>query len=256
VFFLLCSAHSLSVWFSSYYRCRYFENEMNKVVVIISANAEWRAVRDLFPAAEVQSSPFGEWFCFTLSSSPDPIRFFHGGWGKIAAAASAQYVIDRWQPSLLINLGTCGGFEGSVERGEILLVERTLVYDLIEQMGDSDAVIAHYITDLDLSWLGEDYPLEVRRTLLVSADRDLLSAEIPRLKAQYGAVAGDWESGAIAWVARRNGLPCLILRGVTDLVGEGGGEAYGNIAVFHENTAIIMRRLVESLPGWLALAPT
>ena len=34
------------------------------------------------------------------------ILFLHGGWGKIAATASAQYAIDRWNPCLLINLGT------------------------------------------------------------------------------------------------------------------------------------------------------
>ena len=61
-----------------------------------------------------------------------------------------------------------------------------------------------------------------------------------------------WESGAIAWVARRNAVRCLILRGVTDLVGAEGGEAYhGNIQIFHDNAAVIMRRLIESLPGWL-----
>lgn len=242
----------------------------DRIVILISANAEWRAVREIFPKVEVQPSPFGEWFLsplplpsappLPLSSappfprSPAPLLFFHGGWGKIAAAASTQYVIDRWQPSLLVNLGTCGGFAGETERGEIILAERTLVYDIIEQMGDYDAHIAHYSTDFDLSWLGEEYPIAVRRTLLVSADRDLLSEEIPRLKARYGAVAGDWESGAIAWVAARNRVRCLILRGVTDLVSEAGGEAYdGNIAVFHENAAKMMRRLVESLPEWIDL---
>ncbi|RPI83169.1 MAG: hypothetical protein EHM41_16570 [Chloroflexi bacterium] len=45
--------------------------------------------------------------------------------GKISAAASTQYIIDRWNPDLLINLGTCGGFEGCIERGAVVLVEKT-----------------------------------------------------------------------------------------------------------------------------------
>ena len=119
-------------------------------------------------------------------------------------------------------------------------------------MGDYTEHIAHYTTDLDLSWLGEDYPHDVQPTLLVSADRDLLVEDIPRLKAEFGAVAGDWESGAIAWVAARNQTRCLILRGVTDLVGD-SGEAYdGNIHVFIEGTMGILKRLVEALPAWLA----
>jgi adenosylhomocysteine nucleosidase len=186
------------------------------ILVLISANAEWRAVSRLIPGPERQSSPFGEYFSTHLETKP--FLFFQGGWGKIAAAASTQYVIDRWRPRLLVNLGTCGGFEGQIERGTVLLVEKTIVYDITEQMGDAQAAIEHYTTAIDLSWLRQPFPLAVRRSLLVSGDRDLLVEDVPRLAAQYGAAAGDWESGAIAWTARRNNTPLLILRGVTDLV--------------------------------------
>ena len=228
----------------------------SKTVVVISANAEWRAVRSSFSAAEPRPSPYGPWFVADLDvdGRTEPVLFFHGGWGKIAAAASAQYAIDHWSPELLVNLGTCGGFEGEIEKGTIILVEQTVVYDIIEQMADPVAVIAHYTTDVDLSWLEEPYPQDVRRTLLVSGDRDLLVGDIPRLKAEFGAVAGDWESGAIAWVAAHNNTRCLILRGVSDLVGPSGGEAYeGNMCVFVEGTREIMKQLVHFLPAWIAM---
>jgi adenosylhomocysteine nucleosidase len=202
-----------------------------------------------------ETSPYGEWFLTDLDSKlSNPIMFFHGGWGKIAAAASTQYVIDRWKPKLLVNLGTCGGFEGEIERGTILLVEKTIVYDIIEQMGDSDEHIAHYTTPIDLSWMTESHPPEVRRSLLISGDRDLLVEEIPNLKSHFGAVAGDWESGAIAWVAARNSVHLLILRGVTDLVGGSGGEAYDNLQLFEEAALRILIQLIGALPGWLECA--
>ncbi len=225
-----------------------------RVVVLISAGTEWRAVGEQFPAAECHSSPLGDWFQVDLpiAQQPERVTFFHGGWGKIAAAASAQYVIDRWSPTLLVNIGTCGGFEGAVEVGEILLVTRTLVYDIVEQMGDAEAAIAHYATDLDLAWLADPLPMPVRRSLLVSADRDLIAEQVPQLKATFGAIAGDWESGAIAYVAAQNGTRCLILRGVSDVVGEGGGEAYGNHELWATRTLTIMQRLVATLPLWIA----
>jgi nucleoside phosphorylase len=90
-------------------------------------------------------------------------------------------------------------------------------------------------------------------TVLVSADRDLVPAEIAGLEAKYGAVAGDWEPGAIAHTCARNGQRVLILRGVSDLVNkETGGEAYGNPAVFQEGTRVVMTSLVRQLPNWLA----
>jgi adenosylhomocysteine nucleosidase len=228
-----------------------------KVLVLISANIEWRAIRRLFRGLSVHSSPYGEWFIEEIrldGSESLPLVFFHGGWGKIAAAASTQYVIDRWSPGLLINLGTCGGFEGEIERGEVVLVEKTIVYDIIEQMGDYDEHIAHYSTSLDVDWASAGPPIAVRRGLLVSADRDLVVEQIPELKRKYGARAGDWESGAIAYVANRNAVRLLILRGVTDLVGSGGGEAYGNLELFAQKAEEILAILVDSLPGWLRLA--
>jgi len=103
-----------------------------------------------------------------------------------------------------------------------------VVYDIRERMGDASAALEQMATDLDLSWLREPYPQQARRVSLVSADRDLDPLEAPRLMKRWSAVAGDWESGAIAWVAARYNTRCLILRGVTDLVGSGGGTAYGD----------------------------
>ena len=94
------------------------------------------------------------------------LTLFHGGWGKISAAATAQYVIDHFKPDLLINLGTCGGFEGRIETGTIILVERTLVYDIIEQMSDGAEAIEHYSSELDLTWLPVNLPYPAARGLL------------------------------------------------------------------------------------------
>ena len=224
------------------------------VVLLISANAEWGAVRKMLPDVEIEQTPYGECFRHDLSLNNQVLNILvmHGGWGKIAAAASTQYAIDRWEPELLVNLGTCGGFEGKTKRGEVLLVERTLVYDIYEQMGDLDSHIDHYATKLDLSWLGEPYPFQVRRGLLVSGDRDLAPDEIGDLERKYGAIAGDWESGSIAFVAKRNQVPLLILRAVSDLVSEQGGEAYGDEAMFEQSAMRIMEHLIGSLPEWLA----
>ena len=218
-----------------------------KTVVLISAIAEWNAVKPLFPDAKIRRFPFGE--CFDILLQDEHISFFHSGWGKIASSGSIQYVIDRYSPDLIVNLGTCGGFEGDVEQGEIILVDRTYVYDIVELMGDLD-IVSYYGSSLDLSWLAEPYPYPVRRGMIASADSDLPPAKIPFLKEQ-GAIAADWESAALAWVARQNNARLLILRGVSDLVGEEGGEAYDNIEIFNERVRGVMQQLVDQLPDWL-----
>ncbi len=221
-------------------------------VVIVSCRFEWQATREVLPDACCESTPFGE--AFTATPAGTPVLFLQGGWGKISAAASAQYAITRWNPRLLVNLGTCGGFAGDIAPGEVILAERTVVYDIIEQMTDPQAAIEHYSTCLDLSWLKGAAPQPVRRATLVSADRDLVAREIAGLRARFGAVAGDWESGAIAWVAARNGVRAVILRGVSDLVSEHGGEAYGAVDVYAAGAKRVMRDLIAHLPAWITLA--
>jgi adenosylhomocysteine nucleosidase len=218
-----------------------------KVVVLVSAIAEWNAVKPLFPNAKMRRFPFGE--CFDILLQDEHISFFHSGWGKIASAGSMQYVIDKYSPHLIVNLGTCGGFEGEVSQGEIILVEKTYVYDIVELMGDLD-IVSYYASSLDLSWLAEPFPYPVRRGMIASADSDLLPSKIPFLK-EKGAIAADWESAALAWVAQRNNARLLILRGVSDMVSEDGGEAYNNIEIFNERARGIMQQLIEQLPEWL-----
>ena len=226
-------------------------DEKIPTAVLVSANGEWEAVLSFYHPA-CQPSPYGDYFLASIG--PQPVVFLHGGWGKIAAAASTQYAIQRWQPQQVINLGTCGGFAGQVQRGEILLVNRTLVYDIDEKMGDPQQALDHYTTPIDLAWLPEPYPQPARPACLVSADRDLDPADIASLLARFGAVAADWESGAIAWVARRNHVRCLILRGVTDLVSPQGGEAYGSLEFFNHAAQRVMVSLLEALPKWIDLA--
>lgn len=228
-------------------------SNVGPIVVLVSADAEWKAVRAVLPESKPAPTPFGEWFVHDVATASGQRRvlLFHGGWGKIAAAGSTQYAIDRWKPRLLVNLGTCGGFRGAIEKGEVLLVDKTVVYDIVEQMGDAAEAIADYTTTIDLAWVGKGLPARVRRGPLVTADRDILPADITRLRESYGALAGDWESGAIAWVANRNHVPVLILRGVSDVVGPEGSEAYGNLAAFEEGARQVMKGLLDGLPFWL-----
>jgi adenosylhomocysteine nucleosidase len=218
-----------------------------KTVVLVSANSEWAGVKPLFPDAEIGRTPFGESMNVTLDVWD--LILLHAGWGKIASAASMQYVIDRFSPDLIVNLGTCGGFEGVAQRGDLILVERAFVYDIFEFMDTAD-VTSYYASSLDLGWLADPLPYPARRGLIASADSDLSPGKIPFLKSM-GALAADWESAALAWVARRNNARLLILRMVSDLVSEQGGEIYGDIEIFNRRAKEIMKLLFEQLPEWL-----
>jgi len=216
------------------------------VAVLVSADMEWRAVKPVFPAAVLDKSPYGEYFFTNIEHQR--VLFFQGGWGKVAAAGSTQYVIDRFHPARLINLGTCGGVEGRVKRFDIVAPERVVIYDIAEAMGDSAEAIAHYTTTITLP---AHIPVPVIKATLYSADRDLTSQGLRDMEARFHPVAVDWESGAISWVAQKNHTPLLILRGVSDLVSPGKAEAEGNPGLWEKNAATVMQNLLRDLPKWI-----
>lgn len=220
-----------------------------KIAVVISANAEWAAVKPVYPNARMELYAYGE--CFQAVLDDTPITYFHTGWGKTASAGALQHILDVYSPDLVVNLGTCGGFEGVVHQGELILVEQTFMYDIVELM-ETVSVSDYYASSLNLSWLAEPDPFPIRRGIIASADSDLLPEKIPFLKSQ-GAIAADWESAALAWVARKNNARLLILRTVSDVVSEKGSEAYDNIEVFNERAKEIMKQLIDQLPEWLKM---
>ena len=221
------------------------------VVVLISATEEWNAAMAYFGDPTTAESPFGE---FTRAFFSDhSVILVHGGWGKISAAAGTQYAIDRWHPDLLINIGTCGGFEGDVTVGEVILASGTLIYDIHERMGNPQEALDFYTTPIDISRLRRPLPQPVRSALLLSADEDIDPARVAALRSKYGAIAADWESGAIAWTCRRNGVRVLILRAVSDLVNDRSGELYEG-GDFTKCAQTAMLPLLEALPGWVRCA--
>lgn len=219
------------------------------VVILVSANAEWRALQKVITPEGMETSPMGAWFPREVVFADGPRRaiFFHGGWGKIDAAASTQYVIDRWKPRYLMNLATCGGLQGRASKGDIFLIEEAITYDIEERMGDSAEAIAYYTVRLPTPALSGAAAASVRRGRVVSADRDVRPADVDALIRKYDADVADWESSAIAHVARRNQTPVYILRGVTDVVSDAGSEAYGNLEGFEAEAQKILGRQVELL---------
>jgi adenosylhomocysteine nucleosidase len=224
-----------------------------EIIVLISANAEWKVVKAIYPKENYEQTPWGEFFQTEIKSAKGktPVIFFHEGWGKTAAAGATQFAIDKWNPEYLINLGTCGGFDGLINRFDILLVNKTIIYDIKEAMGDSKEAIDDYTSSIDLSWLKVEASDSVIKTLLISADRDLVLEELSELKEKYNAIAGDWESGSIAYTCKLNNKKVIILRGVTDLVTAKGDEAYVNNQIFLNGTEVVMKKLIRQLPQWL-----
>lgn len=222
---------------------------MPDFAVLISADFEWQAVFENLHPSELLNTPLGDYFYHQIGQHS--LLFFHSGWGKTRSAAATQLVIERWKPRLIINIGTCGGLEGFAEVGEILLVTKTTIYDLIERMSDYQDAIDYYSAELETDWIVPILPFNTRRSTIASADQDIDFKNHKLLTETFKVPAADWESAPIAWVAQKNDNPCLILRGVSDIVKATSSESDNNLSLWQDRTRTIMQKLIADLPFYL-----
>ncbi|MBT3191409.1 MAG: 5'-methylthioadenosine/S-adenosylhomocysteine nucleosidase [Verrucomicrobia bacterium] len=219
-----------------------------KAVIIVAADAEWLVVTGHYGVQEEACRPYDH-FLHTFSGVGGSIsvEFVHSGCGKVPAAATTQYAIDTWHPSLVVNLGTCGGMDPLLGVGDIVTAEKTVIYDLCERSGGQEDMVRRYTTDLmPIASLPNCI---LRCGTIITADQDVDPAQVEQLRATYGAIAADWESGAVAHVAHNiNHVKCGVLKVVSDIVSSGGSAIYAQEAAFENCVAAVVPGLLHLLP--------
>jgi len=228
---------------------------MKNIVILVCSDFEWKVVRGRFKEEILKESPYGNWFVHDPAKNKNTrkVIWLKSGWGKIGSAGATQYVINKWNPDLIINIGTCGGFRGKIDLYEIVLIKKTIVYDMNDFIGTVGKSIKYYTTNIHLSWLKNRTFLKLPKEVMVTGDQDLAPERLPELYEKYKGVVGDWESGSISWICKMNGTKLLILRGVSDLVGSDNNPAYNEDEKdFLKGVKIVMPKLIDITTDFLA----
>ena len=156
------------------------------------------------------------------------------GIGKVAAAVTAQILIDRFGASALINSGMAGGLDSRLAVKDLVVGTAAVQHDFDITAfghapgyisGEDDTVATAFRADeklitLALDAAAEVLPADSKAITGVIASGDIFvddSALKSRIITQFGAAAAEMEGAAIAQTAVANGVPFLILRTISDL---------------------------------------
>ena len=152
------------------------------------------------------------------------ILAYAGGVGKVNAAMSAQYFIDRYQPDWIVNAGVAGSFH-DLPIGTVVLAEDFVQHDI-----DTSAVdgVLGLIPTLELTSLPTDQPdragailagLGVAFTRGRVATGDVFMTKGDRanaVAAEFSPTLCEMEGCAIAQVCLRNQVKFTALKSVSD----------------------------------------
>lgn len=209
-----------------------------------------------------------------------PVILAEGGVGKVGAAVLATLLVERFRCRALVNSGVAGGLDSRAGIGDILVADRMAQHDfgavtdrgwIYFRPGSPPwpgpredvffrlpaalrarlrrAVKGLRLPPLSAAVTGRPRRPKIRFGTVVSGDQFVSSAAMGRrLHRDFGAKATEMEGAAVAQVAQRYDVPCVVVRALSDRADR---HAIRNIRAFLEETgrsaALVVVRLLGAI---------
>ncbi|MBA7655978.1 5'-methylthioadenosine/S-adenosylhomocysteine nucleosidase [subsurface metagenome] len=205
------------------------------------------------------------------------------GIGKVNAAMTTTLLIEHFRPNEVIFTGVAGGINPQLSPGDIVIAEKTAQHDSgtlwpdsFEHRGARNpldgwrnpvffpaderllklAVQAAEQVELETikTSIGERTP-RIVKGVVVTGDVFVASPEkCTELRNELGADAVEMEGAAVAQICYQQGIPCLVIRSISDKADE---KAREDLGMFHtmaaKNSARLVTEMVELLASELSV---
>lgn len=171
------------------------------------------------------------------------------GIGKVSAALSTQLLIDKYNPSAILNFGTTGGMNNSVKVLEYYLVDKCCQYDF--DLTELEDVPLGYIQEYDTVFFkaNTDKIDFLPTSSLASADKFTNKDQDIKTINDLGCSICDMEGAAIAQVCTSNKTPLYIVKGISDVSGNGTApeQFFKNLKTVGENFPNIIIKTIKAI---------
>ncbi|MBR2650152.1 MAG: 5'-methylthioadenosine/adenosylhomocysteine nucleosidase [Clostridia bacterium] len=180
------------------------------------------------------------------------------GVGKVFAALTAEAMILKYAPRLIINTGVGGGLAAGLSVGDVLVADKLVQHDMdTSPLGDPKGLISginkiFFETDnraaVMVCNIAEKLSLKCRRGTVASGDVFVSTSTLKEsIRADFGADACEMEGAAIAHVAYVNSTPCCVIRAISDSADEESTVSYQEfLPVAAKNSASIVLELCRA----------
>ena len=199
---------------------------------------EMGAVLSRYGTAEKSETRSG-FQVYTYDMHGYTLHVISSGAGEIAAAAATQLLIDRYGAELVVNFGVVGGLTAEMAQTKTCVVERVVHYDFDTSAYDgtlpgqyAEYPDVYLPLNTDLIERAVAIAPELKRVTCASADKFVDGpAAKSALHERWDADICEMEAAAVVLTCNRSGVPCLLIKTVSDGL-MGGGEEFG-VALQH-----------------------
>lgn len=140
--------------------------------------------------------------------------------GKVNSARVCQMLIDKFNPSLVINVGTAGSVDNRLEIGDIVVANKLVQYDFDvtpfgRKLGEIENIGEYIEINKELLNLFDD--MNVTIGCIASGDKFIVNMEEKNnIKTIFNALCIEMEGASIAQVCLLDKIPFLVIRSITD----------------------------------------
>lgn len=194
------------------------------------------------------------------------VTIVKSGIGKVAAATTAQLLIDRFGADALLNTGMAGGLADGLAPKDLVIGTEAVQHDFdITAFGHAPGFMGDGPDDQQPSIFRADpamaaAAMAAAQAVLPAGSRTITGriasgdvfvanpAQRQHIRTLFGAAAAEMEGAAIAQTAVANGVPFVILRVISDLAGQEATISFDELELYAgrlagDITAAILERL-------------
>lgn len=209
--------------------------------IAVSDNKEWEILLELYNINSEYTEKYIYGSFYRTVFKNNDVIFFKIGKRKVNAAASIQYMIDKFKFEKIILVGTCT-LVSDLDYNDIIVPSSVVEYDLTVREVQP-LVLEKNIIELNKVSVGNDYVTG----LLGTSDKALMIyKDYLKLKDETEIVASDTESAAVAKVCKMNNVDLTIIKGVTDKVFNSEDGFDEQVEVYEENLPVVIKNILEN----------
>lgn len=140
--------------------------------------------------------------------------------GKVNSARVCQLLIDKFNPNLVINVGTAGSVDNRLEIGDIVVANKLYQYDFDvtpfgRKLGEIENIGEYISVEKELLDLFSD--LNVIIGGIASGDKFIVNSEEKvSIRNTFNVLSVEMEGASIAQVCFLDKVPFLVIRSITD----------------------------------------
>lgn len=229
-----------------------------KIAVIGAMEEEVELLRNSLTNTEVTTIANSEYTTGTYKDKE--IVLLKSGIGKVNAAMSTTALLYKFQPDVVINTGSAGGYDPLLEVGAIVISDEVRHHDVDVtifnyEMGQVPQLPAAFKSDQGLMKLAEEAVEEIGEHqyavgLICSGDSFMNDPErVAKVREYFPQMkAVEMEAAAVAQVCYQFKTPFVVIRALSDIAGKESNISFDEfLPVAAKHSTEIVLKTIEKL---------